>query len=74
MSWFRLVTIRKASLRNSSVGEGDLRDSRIRAAAGCLDRKSLKRGVKSVIFSDCGGVGVTRMADYVVSVKLRLHE
>lgn len=54
MSWFRLITIRKASLRNSSVGEGDLRDSGIRAAAGCLDRKSLKRGVKSVIFGDCG--------------------
>lgn len=25
----------------------------MRAAAGCLDRKSLKRGVMSVMFGDC---------------------
>lgn len=42
--WVR-STIRKASLRNSSVGGGGLRDSEIRATAGCLERKSLKRGV-----------------------------
>lgn len=39
------ITIRKASLRNSSVGGGGLRDSEMRATAGCLERKSLKRGV-----------------------------
>lgn len=50
----RWVTIRKASLRNSSVGGGDLRNSGMRVAEGCLERKLLKRGVISVMFADCG--------------------
>lgn len=50
----RWVTIRKASLRNSSVGGGDLRNLGMRATGGCLDRKSLKRGVMSVMFGDRG--------------------
>lgn len=52
----RWITIRKASLRNSSVGGGDLRNSGMRVAEGCLERKLLKRGVISVMFADCGRI------------------
>lgn len=41
-------------MRNSSVGGGDLRNSGMRVAEGCLERKLLKRGVISVMFADCG--------------------
>lgn len=54
----RWVTIRKASLRNSSVGEGDLRNLGMRTTWGCLARKLLKRGVMSVMFGDCEVPGI----------------
>lgn len=36
-------------MRNSSVGGGGFRDGGMRAAARCLERRSLKRGVMSVM-------------------------